>query len=217
MRNRESFHIYKLFEEYSKKYLSFDYSPKFYLDKNYYLKLNDVKNILKDNARLIKAMYDGDEATIGEIVKKKDILVDNFEGAQIDGNQSKKKLNITPLPIQARYVLKGWNNLRINDLNRENLISIFSKKAFDKSPFPQLTKMGLAFEKEDFKDVALNTLECLITEDQYSLFYSLLAYYYRINQNTAIKDTCLTLSKLYENKLQVDEKLITNIKIELNS
>lgn len=216
MRNRESFHIYKLFEEYSKKYLSFDYSPKFYLPKNYYLKLNDVENILKENSILIKAMYDGDEATIKEIVTKEDIIVDDFQQAQIDGNKSDKKLNITPLPIQARYVLKGWNALRINDINKDYLISIFNKKAFNKSPFPQLTKMGLAFEKEDFKKIALNTLDCLKTTDQYSLFYTLLAYYYRINKNSLIKEDCLTLSKLYENNLKIDENLINKIKDELN-
>lgn len=217
MTSRQFYHIYKILEDYSKLYISFDYTPEFIIHKNYYLSYKDINNILKENQLLINALYEKNESLINEILNKEDIIIDDFNDAQIE-----KELKITipllkktPLPIQARYVLKAWNMLRIfaNQDNREKMIKIFNKKAFNNSFFPQITKMALAFDLPIFSTYALEAQDCAKSNEQLILFYSLISYYLRITDNSSLQEKAISLVKAYkenDSSLKEEKKIIDN-------
>ena len=72
MKNRESFRIYKILEDYSKEFISFEYSPEFKLPTNYHLLYDDINNILVENSKLIKSLYSRDEDVVSLILNKED-------------------------------------------------------------------------------------------------------------------------------------------------
>ncbi|NCD05500.1 MAG: hypothetical protein EOL97_05225 [Spirochaetia bacterium] len=211
MTSRQFYHIYKILEDYSKLFISFDYTPEFIIHKNYYLSYNDINNILKENQLLINALYNKNETEINQILKKEDIIIDEFNDAQIE-NESKKTfplLKKTPLPIQARYVLKAWNMIRLfeNQEKRKSMINTFNKKAFNNSFFPQITKMALAFDLPIFSKYALESQNCAKSNEQLILFYSLITYYFRINKNQELQEKAILLEKAYkENNLNLKEE-----------
>lgn len=201
MTNRQSFHIYKILEDFSKEFISFDYTPKFQLIKNYYLSKNDINNILKENSKLIQALYNRDENIIYSILKKNDFDIKDFTSAQTEENINIKNCKQTPLPIQARYVLKGYNYLRINEVKekKDKLIETFNSRAFDNSVFPQITKMALSFENKSFFLSSSIALKTCSTKEQYMLFYKLLAYYFRLNNEINLNTVCLSISNSFAN------------------
>jgi hypothetical protein len=211
MNIRQSFHLYKILEDFAKMRISFEYSPKYILPKTYYLSYKDVKNILKDNTKLIQALYKRDEKIIQSILNQSEININEFEMAQIDDDllDDKENSNRTPLPIQARFVLTAWNMLRINALIKEKdkMLLTLNKKAFKGSFFPQITKMALAFENTSFKNMALETLNISNINQELYLFYSILAYYFRINGLQKQKEICSILSKQYLNKVKIEEEV----------
>ena len=215
MNIRESFHLYKILEDYSKKYIAFDYTPKFKIPKNYYLSYNDINNILRENAKLIEDLYKRDESSISKIINCEDINIDEFDAAQIDETPyiDNKKLKATPLPIQARYVLKAWNLIRINAKKEDKLkmIKIFDKKAFNLSFFPQITKMCLSFEENSFYQVAIEVFNLMKEKNQFYLYYKILSYYFRLNKIDNLKEKAMTLSSSYLNNLEVDKKVADDI------
>ncbi|MGD1822779.1 MAG: hypothetical protein ACPKM0_08465 [Pleomorphochaeta sp.] len=213
MNIRQSFHIYKIIEDFSKQFISFDYSPEYRIFNGYYLSHKQVENILEENGELIKALYEKNETKIKEILNKDDILIDEFESAQTEENIKNKKNKEAPLPIQARYVLKGFNYLRINEKqsNKDLLINQLNKRAFKESVFPQITKMALSFENTDFYNNAILALYSCSTKEQYMLFYKLLAYYFRINKNEEYKENALTVARFFEEDIDIDIKLINKV------
>lgn len=158
-----------------------------------------------ENSKLIKSLYSRDEDAVSLILNKEDILIEVFTSAQIDGEDIKSS-NKTPLPIQARYVLKAWNLVRLNAsmVEKEKYINFFNKKAFDKSFFPQISKMCLAFDNESFRTYALDAYNSIKSNDQSFLFYKILAYYFRLKDLNNLKVNCISLSKSYKNKSKVD-------------
>ncbi len=211
MTSRQFYHIYKILEEYSKLFISFDYTPEFTIHKNYYLSYNDINKILKENQLLINALYDKNETTIKQILKKEDIIIDEFNDAQIESESKKKStlLKKTPLPIQARYVLKAWNMIRLfeNQEKRKSMINTFNKKAFNNSFFPQITKMALAFDLPIFSKYAVEAQNCAKSNEQLILFYSLITYYFRINKKQELQEKAILLEKAYkENNLRLQEE-----------
>jgi len=218
MNNRQSFHIYKILEDFSKEYISFEYSPEFKVFKNYYLSHKEIKSILEENSKLISALYEKNETTINYILNKDDIKIDEFTNAQIEENIKKKNNKEAPLPIQARYVLKAYNLLRINASIEEknNLIKHLEKNAFKDSVFPQITKMALSFETNCFFKNSKIAQQCCSTKEQYMLFYKLLAYYFRINNNDDYKEICLSISKSFLSNNELDMDLLNKVDAYIN-
>lgn len=215
MNIREAFHIYKILEDYSKKYIAFDYTPKFRIPLNYYLSYQEINSILSENSTLIQALYNRDESEISNILKCEDILIDEFDSAQIDENTYKdnKGIKATPLPIQARYVLKAWNLIRINGSKNDKLklIETFNKKAFNLSFFPQITKMCLAFEEDSFCQIAIEVFKIMKEKEQFFLYYKILAYYFRLKKIASLKDKAIEISYQYLNNLDTNKQIIYEI------
>ncbi|MGD1819004.1 MAG: hypothetical protein ACPKOI_03885 [Pleomorphochaeta sp.] len=214
MNNHQAFHLYKIFEDYSKEFLSFNYSPEYKLYKSYYLRKRDVENILEENSLFINALYEKDENTIKSITSKKEIEINEFLIGQNEKTNHENIERVTPLPLQARFVLIGWNYLRINidEENRNNFILTLDKKAFNTSFFPQVTKMALAFDNKYFYNYCLDTLECTYQINQYYLFFKILAYYFRINKIDEYKNYCLDLMNSYKNKSAIDDAILNKVK-----
>ena len=213
MTNRQSFHIYKIIEDFSKNFISFDYSPKFRLFKGYYLSKKQVEKILEENGKFIKALYDNDDSFIKNILNQEEINIDEFDSAQTEENINNKNNKEAPLPIQARYVLKGYYYLKTNaniTLKKE-LINTLNKKAFNNSIFPQIIKLALDFENPTFYFNATLALECCTTKEQYMLYYKLLAYYFRLNNLDEYKELCITASKLFEESFDFDLEILNKI------
>lgn len=214
---RQYFNLYRIFEDYSKKYISFEYTPTFILPTSFCLTEKDIRALLDENGKLIKAMYNRDETTINSILNKPFPPFLEFKFAQISEEDaiylkidSKKVSQGLPLPIQARFVLKGWALLReqSSEDEKEKLINILKNDAFNNSFYPQITKMALSFEKEDFKRQAIKALNCSTRSDTFYLFYKVLGYYYRLKKDEVNQENCRIISTSYLNNDIIDEEKI---------
>ncbi len=213
MTNRQSFHIYKIIEDFSKSFISFEYSPKFTVFKGYYLSKKQIEKILEDNGKFIKALYDNDDTFIKNILNEEDIIIDEFDSAQTEENINKKNIKEAPLPLQARYVLKGYYYLKTNANNsiKNELINTLNKKAFNNSVFPQIIKMALDFENPSFYLNAQKAIESCSTKEQYMLYYKILAYYFRLNKVDNYKEIAIKASNCFENDEDFDLEIINKI------
>lgn len=202
MQKRVAVHLFRMFEDYSKQYIDFSITSDFILPKNYYLNKKDIYDILKENSVLIKAIYNRDEGLINKILQKDLFNIDIFDQAQIGDDENsrviknnKKNSYATPLPLQARYVLFAWNQLRVANLEEINsLITTFNKKAFYSSFYIKITQMALSMETSNFPEIAnqcFNTLESLPT---YALYFSILSYHYRLENNNELRKICNNIS-----------------------
>lgn len=211
---RNYYHIYQIFEEYSKQYISFEYSPEYILDTNYELSKSNIDEILKNNGLLIKALYKQDENTIKSILCDNELPpIGNYSFAQLgeedaitldkDPKLMKKGL---PLPVQARYVLTSWNALRKGneeDINR--LSELLKADAFKGSLYTQLTLMALSFNSKEFNKIAIDAYKTLTRNDTFYLYYKLLSYYFRLKPNKELKTICNSLSKNYKNNQIINQ------------
>ena len=218
---RNYYHIYQILEEYSKEYISFEYTPEFILDKTYPLSKLDIDNILKDNGLLIKALYDKDEKKINTILLNTLPPTGNYYFAQLGEEDAiatnkdpNRMMSGLPLPIQARYVLTAWNAIRIGNIEEiTKLTDLLKQEAFKGSLYTQITLMALSFNSDCFNDIAINTYSTLTRADAYCLYYKLLSYYFRIKDNKdnntesnkELKVACNSLSKNYKNNLPVNK------------
>lgn len=211
---RNYFHIYQILEEYSKEYISFEYTPEFILDKTYPLSKSDINNILKNNGLLTKALYDKDEKTINNILLNKLPPTGNYCFAQL-GEEDAIALNKIPnlmmsglpLPIQARYVLTSWNALRLGkDEEITKLSNLLKQEAFKGSLYTQITLMALRFNSDSFNDIAIKAYNTLTRDDTYCLYYKLLSYYFRLKDNRKLKVVCNSLSKNYINNTPINKE-----------
>lgn len=211
---RNYYHIYQILEEYSKQYISFEYTPKFTLDSSYQLSKEDIDIILKNNGLLIKAFYKNDEKTINDILKDSQLpILGNYEYAQL-GEEDAIALNKDPilmqkglpLPVQARYVLVAWNALRTGDKEMiSHLSNKLNKKAFKGSLYTAITLLAMSFDSDDFNKIATNAYYTLTRDDTFSLYYKLLAYYFRLNDKKELKTLCNSLSKNYTKGIQPND------------
>jgi hypothetical protein len=212
---RNYFHIYQILEEYSKEYISFEYTPEFILDKTYPLSKLDIDNILKNNGLLTKALYEKDEKKINSILMETSLPpMGNYCFAQLGEEDSialdknpDLMMGGLPLPIQARYVLASWNALRIgNNEEIKRLSNLLKEKAFKGSLYTQITLMALSFDSSLFNAIAINAYNTLTRSDTYYLYYKILSYYFRLKGNKELKAVCNSLSKNYKNNNSVNKE-----------
>ncbi len=221
MQRREAVHLFRMFEDFSKEFIDFSITSKFKLPNNFYLSQKDVYDILEENSLLIKAMYNRDEGLISKILEKELFDVDIFDRAQIadnseDSDNLDPEINETPLPLQARYVLYAWNQLRIANLNEiDNLIDVFDKSAFSSSFYTNITQMALSVGNPRFNEIALKCYDCLTSWVDYYFYYSLLSYSYRLKKNKELRILCNTISSNYREQKSNDEKYIKIISDDL--
>lgn len=216
---RQYFHLFRVFEDYSKSYLSFSITPPFSLPENYSLTEKEVRNILSENDRLINALYNRNEILISEILSNHLPPYKVFNYPQISEEDAKfmnkNYENVkkgTPLPIQARYVLCAWNSLRSANMNKiKELKLIFENEAFEGSFYPQVTKAALSFESEDFIHNIHKALECASRDDNLYLIVKLLSYYYRINNEKELQNLCDNLLTIFRENNYIDNSLLEKI------
>jgi hypothetical protein len=211
---RNYYHIYQIFEDYSKQYISFEYTPEYVLDTNYELSKNDIDVILNNNGLLIKALYKQDENTINSILSDNELPpIGNYTFAQL-GEEDALELNKDPelmkkglpLPVQARYVLTAWNALRTgNEKEIIRLSKLIKANAFKGSLYTQLTLMTLNFNYDDFNKLAIDAYKTLTRNDTFYLYYKLLSYYFRLRSNKELKIICNSLSKNYKNNQPINQ------------
>jgi hypothetical protein len=211
---RNYYHIYQIFEDYSKQYISFEYTPEYVLDTNYKLSKNDIDEILKNNGLLIKALYKQDENSIKSILSDNELPpIGNYSFAQL-GDEDALSLNKDPklmkkglpLPVQARYVLTAWNALRTgNEKEIIRLSKLLKANAFKGSLYTQLTLMALSFNSRDFNTIATDAYKTLTRDDTFYLYFKLLSYYFRLKSNKELKTVCNYLSKNYKNNQSINQ------------
>jgi hypothetical protein len=219
MKERNYFHIYQILEEYSKTYISFEDSPEYELNKDYAITNIEVGLILATNYSLINAMVAKRDYLVDKILKEELPPFEPYTFAQLSENDAKllnkdpdEMKHGLPLPIQARYVLLSWNAMRTGNLKKiEELRSYLQQSAFDGSFYTQTTLMAMSFDEPNFKEIVLKTHATLTRNDTYSLFYSLLTYYYRVNGNMELKKDCIYMAQSYREDSAVNKELESKI------
>lgn len=216
MQKRVAVHLFRMFEDYSKQYIDFSITPDFTIPENFYLSKKDIYEILKENSVLINSIYSRDEGIINKILFKELFNIDIFEKAQID-EMKNNSVKLTPLPLQARYVLYAWNQLRIANLNEITaLIQTFEKKAFSGSFYTKITQMALSMQSPYFFKIARECYNTLETPSTYTLYYSILSYHFRLEGNNEYREICNKLCDDLKNNRDINENQVTIINNYLN-
>ncbi|MBK5202075.1 MAG: hypothetical protein JJE21_11185 [Spirochaetaceae bacterium] len=224
MQTREAVHLFRIFEDYSKQHIDFSISSAFTVPEDYYLSKKDINDILKENGNLIKAMYARDEGLINKILQKDLFNIDIFDQAQIGDDERLREIKTlkrnsyaTPLPIQARYVLFAWNQLRVANLDEINtLITTLDNKAFLFSFYTKITQMALSIDSPSFNRIAKECYDTLDALPSFYLYFSLLSYHYRLIDNQEYRKICNNLSSDSKNNLSLDQVQIAIIRNDLN-